>query len=120
MSARILCFLLSCLVLACGSKKRPEPPVPVPFASTSQSPDGTASPNGDLTLEGKDLYENLCASCHGGLEQSSAARASTESIQTAILNIPEMQTLPLLKDDQVNSLASALSKIPPGKAKGKP
>jgi hypothetical protein len=54
------------------------------------------------------------------LEQSSAARANAAAIQTAMLNVPEMQSLPELPDEQVKSVATALSKIPPGKAKGKP
>jgi mono/diheme cytochrome c family protein len=73
-----------------------------------------------MNLDGKGLYDHYCASCHGGLEQSTAARANAGSIQTALQDIPEMQGLPDLPEEQVNSLATALSKVPPGKAKGKP
>lgn len=118
MPAWILCFLLSAMVLACGSKKRVEPPAPAPLA-TVPYPSGSNPQSGNMALDGKGLYDHYCAACHGGLEQSSAARANAAAIHTAMMNIPEMQGLPELQDEQVNSLATALSKIPPGKAKGK-
>lgn len=120
MPAWIRFLVLSSIVMACGSKKRVEPPAPAPLASTSQSPGNQDSQSGGMALDGKGLYANLCASCHGVLEQSSAARANVASIQTALLDIPEMQDLPELKDEQVEALANVLSKIPPGKGRNKP
>lgn len=123
MLAWIRFLVLSSIVMACGSKKRVEPPAPAPLASTTSSNSGSSqapTQNGGMALDGKGLYDNLCASCHGGLEQSSAARANVDTIQTAMLNIPEMQGLPELKDEQVDALATALSKVPPGKARNKP
>lgn len=120
MPAWIPCLLLSTLVMACGSKKRVEPPAPAPFASTSQNQSSQNPQGTGMALDGKVLYEDLCASCHGGLEQSSAARANAASIQAAMQNIPEMQGLPELKDEQVDSLVNALGKTPPGKARNKP
>lgn len=118
MPAWIRFLVIGSIVVACGSKKRVEPPAPL--ASNSPNP-GRQDPQSDgLTLDGKGLYDDLCASCHGGLEQSSAARANAASIQTAMLNIPEMQGLPDLKEEQVESLAGVLSKIPPGKGRNKP
>ncbi len=123
MPAWIRCLLVSSMVMACGSKKRVEPPAPAPLASTSQSSQNQSGqiPQGSgMALDGKVLYDDLCASCHGGLEQSTAARANAELIQSAMTNIAEMQDLPELKDEQVNSLVTVLGKTPPGKGKNKP
>ncbi len=123
MPAWIRYVLLSSLVMACGSKKRVEPPAPLPLTSASQSSQNQSGeiPQGSgMALDGKVLYDDLCASCHGGLDQSTAARANAELIQSAMTNIAEMQGLPELKDEQVNSLVTALGKTPPGKGKNKP
>lgn len=123
MPARILCLMLSSLILACGSKPRAEPPAPLPQSSPverSQDPSVSDPATGELLLDGKVLYDLNCATCHGPLEQSSAARASTPAIQTALQNILEMQSLPALQEKQLDSLAQAMSRIPPGKSKGKP
>lgn len=111
--------LLSAMTMACGPKARVEPPAPRPLTSATSTGPGSA-PAGAMTLDGKGLYDLHCASCHGGLEQSTAARANAGAIQTAMQNIPEMQGLPEFPDEQVDSLVTALSRIPPGKAKGKP
>ena len=113
-------LLLSAMSVSCGPKARVEPPAPAPLSrpsSTSGTGNATA---GTMALDGKGLYDRHCASCHGGLEQSSAARANAVAIETALQNIPEMQGLPDLPQEQVNALVTALSKIPPGKSKGKP
>lgn len=98
-------LLLSAMITACGPKARVEPPAPKPLTRAGS----TTGPAPTMTLDGKGLYDNYCASCHGGLEQSTATRANAGSIQAALQNIPEMQGLPELPDEQVNSLALALS-----------
>jgi mono/diheme cytochrome c family protein len=122
MPAWIAALLLCVLAGACGPKKRVEPPAPkaAPVFSSGAGPAESGTQSDELALDGKVLYEDLCASCHGALEQSSAARASANAIRSAMLEIPEMQALPELNDEKVESLRNALGKIPPGKAKGKP
>ena len=114
-------LLLSVMTLGCGPKARVEPPAPAPLTSNSSTPAAPGNaPAGNMALDGKVLYDQYCASCHGGLEQSTAARANAVAIETALQNIPEMQGLPELPDEQVTSLVTALSKVPPGKSRGKP
>jgi len=124
MQVTIMVFLLCYLMIGCGpflGQKRPSEPIapaPLPAVSDPRTAE-TATGNGEMALDGKGLYEKHCASCHGVLNESTASRSSFDSIQSALLNIPEMQNLPALEDDQVTALATALSKTPPGKSKGK-
>lgn len=116
----VIYFVLICfLTIACGpfgGPRRPEPIAPRPVSGVGSSQDGSSARNREIALDGRGLYEKLCASCHRALEQSEIARASFESIRAALLNVPDMLSLPDLTNDQVNALVAVVSKIPPGKA----
>ncbi|HYX31715.1 MAG TPA: cytochrome c [Oligoflexus sp.] len=118
MRAELLIVVFGYVAAACGpligQQSRVEPKAPIPVVRPVASQDNA------ISLDGKGLYEKLCASCHGTLSLSTAARASFDAIQNALLDIPNMQSLPELNDEQVNSIVSALSKIPPGKGRSKP
>lgn len=68
-------------------------------------------------VDGKALYAQNCASCHGALENSVKSRRTAEQISTAIGGgVPQMAALPNLKaltSQQVGAIAKALDMSPP-------
>ena len=68
---------------------------------------------------GQQLYDAACASCHGpngiGGPDGNVAGTSAASINTAIQNVPEMQSLNTLSLDQISSIANFLNPTTQGR-----
>jgi len=68
----------------------------------------SASPNSDLIAQGKILYVQNCASCHGEISSSSKRSRSSSLISLAIGTRPEMAALSFLSSAQIDAIAAAL------------
>jgi len=64
-------------------------------------------------LDGKILYANKCASCHGALASSSKMGRSAAQIQTAINTIPAMNSLAATTAAEIQAIAAELAMPPP-------
>lgn len=58
--------------------------------------------------EGKDLYQKLCAGCHGSVNASAKAGRSMTRIRSAIRSFEPHRTLASLPDEQILLIAMAL------------
>ena len=58
--------------------------------------------------EGKDLYEKLCAGCHGNVNDSAKAGRSMTRIRSAIRSFEPHRTISSLPDEQILLIAMAL------------
>jgi hypothetical protein len=84
------------------------------YTQGSSSTGSTGSPGTvDLPalMEGKSLYTQNCASCHGSVESSSKRSRDTSQIRLAINSIPQMGAISL-SDAQIALIAQALSPEP--------
>lgn len=71
-------------------------------------PDDFDSPT---TLEGKALYTQNCASCHGAFEITTKNGRTLANIAMAIKEIPQMGALKNLKESELNLISEALNLI---------
>lgn len=61
----------------------------------------------EVMLEGKALYDQSCARCHGSLELSSIRGVDLESIKTALGVVPAMRNV-FISDSEISLIVSAL------------
>ncbi len=64
-------------------------------------------------INGADLYQVNCASCHGNIEASTRRGSSAESISQAILTIPNMGHLKQLTSLEISAIAIELKDVSP-------
>ncbi len=62
-------------------------------------------------VEGRNLYEVNCSSCHGGLSHSAKLGRTYEEVVVALSQVPQMQPLSLASD-QVQKITLALNSAP--------
>lgn len=58
--------------------------------------------------EGKQLYNNICARCHGDVEDSAKAGRSMNRIRSALRTQPVHKPLAALTDEEILLIAMAL------------
>lgn len=78
----------------------------------------TKRENEPVALNGKQLYADLCATCHGALEQSEHAGKNAEAIKAAIGAVPDMSGLKDLSDAKIAVIGGELSKVVPAPGGG--
>lgn len=77
-------------------------------------PDLPSAPPPDApALNGKQLYADLCATCHGALEQAEHAGKDAAAIKNAINTVPDMSGLKDLSDAKIAVIGGELVKIVP-------
>jgi hypothetical protein len=78
-------------------------------SQSSLSPGSVNLSEQDFIEQGKALYSQNCASCHGPIDTSTKKGRNSGQIWAAIDSIPQMQSLAnTLSEDSVDAIASAL------------
>lgn len=96
------------LVLAFQNCGRYAPLAAVDSQNGSSSTDLPSTSDPTLLLEGKALYTQNCASCHGPVDSSAKKSRDASQITLAINSIPQMGAI-RLTDVQINAIAAVLS-----------
>jgi mono/diheme cytochrome c family protein len=63
-------------------------------------------------ISGTELYAGHCASCHRSLSKPSKPQRSISRLRSSIRQLPAMNNLAFLTDEQLAAISTELKKIP--------